>query len=1275
MVLSVEDDRVVHVAGDPNHPANFGRLCTKGLTVNQSIHVDTRLQHAMMRASRSQPFEPANMDDALNQTALQLQNIISKYGKDAVALYVSGQLSTEAQYLANKLCKGFIGTNNIDSNSRLCMASAASGYKASFGADAPPGCYEDIEHAEVFFVIGSNMADCHPILFLRMMDQVKKNNAKLIVVDPRHTATAEKATLYLPIKPGTDLSLLNGILHLLIKENAVDEEFITHNTEGWDELKQHVVPYTPDSVSQRTGLSIEDIYTAAKMIASTKKWMTFWTMGLNQSSKGTAQTSAICNLHLATGAIGIEGAGPFSLTGQPNAMGGREVGYLSHALPGQRAVVSADDRQFIESVWGLEPGAISPKPGLDTVSLFKALEDGSVKAVWIIATNPVASVANRKHVIAGLQNAELVIVQDAYHPTESTVFADILLPGAVWAEAEGTMVNSERRVGLMQQAVNPHGGAMADWKIIAEVAKRMGYQHAFNYTNAEDVFNEIKQTRNDRTEYILNGISYNRLRNEAVMWPSFSENGDIIKRRYLTSNPSEMRFATENGKAKFKAHDDQPSINEPSGEYPVALTNGRLPHQWHTRTKTGTVAALNRLNPKPFLHIHSSTAAQYGLSQDDLVQVESCSGKAVYPAHIDDRISPDVCFAPFHWNADDHAVNAVTSDHRDPVSLQPEFKLSAVKLSKVELMLDNNNQRGDQSMIATPESVNGSFTNEQKEFLEGLLAGSRIKGTALPGAQEQTAAQEPDTVYGTPIEDLSKEEKFKLELNGLDSWGKIQHHAEQNKFPEGGDVFRFKFHGMFYVAPAQDSFMLRCRIPAGILSSNQMRGLADIAEQWGGKSASITTRANIQIRQIEAKNTTNVLMKLYDLGLTSKGSGADNIRNITATPTSGIDPHELYDVRPLAKAMHHYILNHRELYGLPRKFNIAFESGGAISVVSDTNDLAFVAVRVDEGHGVEPGVYFRVELGGITGHGDYARDAGVLIHPNQCIPVAVAALQVFIENGNRTNRKKARLKYVLDKWGIPKYMDEVQKKLPFPLPKFPLENCQPSRHTIRHGHIGIFKQKQPGMNYIGVAVPVGYMSSKQMRILAETAEAYGSGELRLTVWQNLIIPNVHEDHIPAVQRSLKSAGFDCKASSITGGLIACTGNTGCKFASTDTKGQAIQIAKYLDQRVELDQPINIHLTGCPHSCAQHYCGDIGLLGVKVTDNGEQVEGYNIVFGGGVDQDQAIAKEVFKGIPMASVPKFLERSLKVYLEKRSKGESFAAFTKRHSVGELQEIFSV
>ena len=456
MILQVENNRVVKVLGDKEHPANFGRLCTKGNTVALTLNSSDRLAAAYARGDKNSERTPVPLEMALEQTAARLQQIISKHGPDAVALYVSGQLSTESQYLANKLAKGFLRTNNIDSNSRLCMASAASGYKLSLGADGPPGSYQDIDKLDCALVIGANMADCHPILFLRLLDR-QKQGAKIIVVDPRRTATAEKADLYLQIQPGTDLAFLNGLLRLLLDNGCVDKNFVVQHTEGWDELCELLKDYPVARVAEITGLREKDIATAAKWIGESPEVTTFWTMGLNQSTHGTWHTNAICNLHLATGKICRPGSGPFSLTGQPNAMGGREVGYMSHALPGQRAVRSAADRAFIEKLWGVPDGAIGTEPGLDAVSLFQKLETGEVKAVWMIGTNPVASMPNRQRVINGLQRAEFVIVQDAYHPTETSRYADILLPGAVWAEAEGTMVNSERNITLMQPAVAPPG--------------------------------------------------------------------------------------------------------------------------------------------------------------------------------------------------------------------------------------------------------------------------------------------------------------------------------------------------------------------------------------------------------------------------------------------------------------------------------------------------------------------------------------------------------------------------------------------------------------------------------------------------------------------------------------------------------------------------------------------------------------------------------------------------------------------------------------------------
>ncbi|HKS36659.1 MAG TPA: NirA family protein [Verrucomicrobiae bacterium] len=611
-----------------------------------------------------------------------------------------------------------------------------------------------------------------------------------------------------------------------------------------------------------------------------------------------------------------------------------------------------------------------------------------------------------------------------------------------------------------------------------------------------------------------------------------------------------------------------------------------------------------------------------------------------------------------------------------------------------------------------------AFTAEQKEYLAGFMAGIAQRGlfpyvgatsnghfTADPArGGTNLAAPAEETFHGTPVSDLCKQERWKYEEDPLDIWDKLLAHAEQDKFPDEADTFRFRYHGLFYVAPAQNALMLRCRIPAGELTSAQLTGLADMAADFGGGYADITTRSNIQIREIAPKNIIKVLTRLQELGLSSRGSGVDNVRNITASPTAGLDLTELYDTRPLAHALHHYILNHRDLFGLPRKFNVAFDGGGGVSVLADTNDIGFVAVKVAQASSLrvgraslpreqnvgqedaartrrleacttpDPGVYFRVQLAGITGHKQFASDSGLLIKPNECVAVAAAMIRVFSENGCRTDRKKARLKHLLDKWGIPKFVEETQKQLAFPLVTFPLDQCEPRHPPVKHGHIGVYRQVARGRNYIGAVIPVGRMQPKQMRRLADLAQNYGSGRLRLTPWQNILIPDVPDGFVETVKRNLVRIGFHHEASAIAGGLVACTGNTGCKLAATNTKGQAVELARYLEKRVPLDQAINIHLTGCPNSCAQHYIGDIGLQGARVTLSGESVEAYHVVFGGGYGEDQAVAKEVFKGIPFSALPKLLERALTVYKEKRKQGESFAEFARRHDVKQLQEMFS-
>ncbi len=574
--------------------------------------------------------------------------------------------------------------------------------------------------------------------------------------------------------------------------------------------------------------------------------------------------------------------------------------------------------------------------------------------------------------------------------------------------------------------------------------------------------------------------------------------------------------------------------------------------------------------------------------------------------------------------------------------------------------------------------TDAGFTEEQKQYLDGFLSAIAAKRGALPpaatpapaGASDiHRAAQDRFIAAGKK---LVPEEEAKRKSHPLDMWDELRAEAAEGRFPKGTDIFRHKFFGLFYVAPAQNAFMCRLRIPNGILAAHQLRGLAELAEKWGGGFADVTTRANLQIREIRPQGIVELLEGIQDLGLTSRGSGADNIRNVTGSPTAGIDPQELIDTRPLARELHHYILNHRELYGLPRKFNIAFDGGGCVSVLEDTNDIGFAAVKVPAGAAVPEGVYFRMLLGGITGHGDFARDTGIILKPEECLAAAVAVVRIFIAEGDRTDRKRARLKYVLDAWGIEKFMSAVEKERGAPFTHLPLEACTLPKSALKHGHIGIHRQRQEGFCYIGVAVPVGRLSADHMRGLAAVAERFGSGTIRLTVWQNLLLSDIPKEKLAAAEAAIDALGLSVTATSIRGGLVACTGNTGCKFSATDTKGQAMIIADYLESRVTLDQPVNIHLTGCPHSCAQHFVGDIGLLGVKVGD--DMVEGYTIVIGGGAGADRRIGREIFAQVPMAEVPPRVEAMLKAYLAHRQGDESFLDFTTRHSIAELTALFA-
>lgn len=728
-------DEIVRTTGDRSHPTNNGRLCTKGATHLELMHAPGRLRTAFVRADRTGDRVPAPLEEAVALAGSRLRAILDEHGPDAVALYVSGQMTIEAQYLANKLVKGYLRGIHIESNSRLCMASAASGYKQSLGADGPPGSYEDFERADLFLVIGANMADCHPILFLRMADQLKLG-AKLIVVDPRRTATADRADLFLQVRPGTDLALLNGLLHLLVADGEIDEEFIRTHTDGWAGMPEFLADYDPATVADTTGIAEVDLRTAARWIAEAGEWMTLWTMGLNQSTQGTWHTNAICNLHLATGAICRPGSGPFSLTGQPNAMGGREMGYMGPGLPGQRSVFDPADRAFVEAAWGLAPGTIRPDAGTGTIDLFRSMAVGEIKAAWIICTNPVASVANRSTVIDGLEAAQFIVVQEVFADTATNAYADVLLPATLWVEAEGAMVSSDRTMNLVERAVDPPGEATPDWLLICRIAQAMGFTEGFAFTSAAEVFDELRSFFNARTGWDVRGVSHDRLRVGPVQWPA--PPGDVVARhpiRYLNDGVSQtlhcaadgsiprLAFATPSRRAQFLPRPHLMPNELPDEEYPWVLNTGRLAHQWHTMTKTGRVEKLRKLNPRPFIEIHPDDAEALRIATGDQVEIASRRGRVVLPAAVDDRVRPGTCFAPFHWNEQhgrDLTINAVTSDAVDDDSRQPALKFAAVRLRRLGPPLA---QGGEPTERARTVLGSGAYalTETERSYLAGFL--------------------------------------------------------------------------------------------------------------------------------------------------------------------------------------------------------------------------------------------------------------------------------------------------------------------------------------------------------------------------------------------------------------------------------------------------------------------------------------------------------------------------------------------------------------------------
>ena len=688
VVISRLDGRITGVRGDPDHPANFGRLCGKGQTLHQTVDGHGRALYPELRLDRNGRRQRVSWNAALDHVATRFAHIIRQHGPDAVAFYVSGQLLTEDYYAFNKLARALVGTNNIDSNSRLCMSSAVAGYKATLGADAPPTCYDDIDHADCMLIAGSNAAWAHPVLFRRIEDAKAKNpNLKIIVIDPRRTATAEIADLHLAIRPGTDVMLFHGMLNALLQEDLADSDYIAAHTEGFDALKTLVRGYSPDCAAEVCGITTEELLTAARWFGSARAALSLYCMGLNQSSCGTDKNAALINLHLATGHIGRPGAGPFSLTGQPNAMGGRETGTMANLLVGHRDLNNAADRAEVARLWDVP--SIPGHPGKTAVEMFEAIARGEIKAVWIACTNPAQSMPDQTAVRAALSCAELVVLQETYADTETASYADVLLPAAGWGEKEGTVTNSERRISRVRAAIAPPGEALPDWRITCDFAMRLELKlrgHAstlFAFDSPRQIFNEYRElTRNRNTD--ISGLGYATLDAKGPQqWP-YRINASHGQLRLYEDGV----FPTPGGRARFAAAPFRPVSEKTDLRFPYQLNTGRLRDQWHGMTRSGRVARLWGHTPEPAITLNPRDLAGLGLAAGDIVRLESRRGSLHLMAEADDGIAPGQAFLPMHWGSrhlGGAGINALTLPAIDPKSFQPELKHCAISISRAVL--------------------------------------------------------------------------------------------------------------------------------------------------------------------------------------------------------------------------------------------------------------------------------------------------------------------------------------------------------------------------------------------------------------------------------------------------------------------------------------------------------------------------------------------------------------------------------------------------------------
>ena len=688
VLIEHDGEKITGVAGDPAHPANYGRLCSKGSTLHLTGDLDARALHPELRLGKGLARANTDWDSALEHAANVFAESIREHGPDSVAFYISGQLLTEDYYAFNKLSRALVGTNNIDSNSRLCMSSAVVGYKRSLGADAPPCSYEDIERSDCLLIAGSNMAYAHPVLFRRLETaKAARPEMKIIVVDPRRTDTCELADLHLAILPGTDVALFHGILHILLWEGWIDRAFIDAHTEGFEALKKLVRDYSPAAVADICGISVDSLQTCAELIGQALSFLSLWCMGLNQSSSGSAKNSALINLHLATGQIGKPGAGPFSLTGQPNAMGGRETGSLANLLPGHREAVNAEHRAEVAGYWGVD--SLPETPGLSAVELFEAVRVGKVKALWIACTNPAQSMPDQQKIHEALSNCPFVVVQEAYATTETCRYADLLLPAAGWGEKEGSVTNSERRVSHVRRAVPAPGEARADWAITCDFARRLekqlrpGQPSLFDFASPAALFEEYKQLTAGR-DLDLSGLSHALLDDLGPQqWPFPAGALSGTPRLY-----ADGVFPTASGRANFVAEPYRTPQEKREARYPLTLNTGRLRDQWHGMSRTGTVARLFGHVEEATLSLHPDELRRRRLASGDLIKVRSRRGSLIVPVQADEAVRPGQAFLPMHWGdrfLKGLGTNVLTLPAFDPLSKQPELKHAGVEVDKAEL--------------------------------------------------------------------------------------------------------------------------------------------------------------------------------------------------------------------------------------------------------------------------------------------------------------------------------------------------------------------------------------------------------------------------------------------------------------------------------------------------------------------------------------------------------------------------------------------------------------